>query len=69
MPGFQATLWVGLMAPSDAAADRRSLNRKITDIVTRPDIKAAWEKQGASPMVMTQAVVHRLHRVGNRQMG
>ncbi len=28
----------------------------ITDILKRPDIKDAWEKQGASPMVMTQAV-------------
>ena len=45
------------------------LNRTITDILKRPDIKDAWEKQGATPMVMTQAVVHRLHGVGNRQMG
>ena len=32
------------------------LSRTITDILKRPVIKDAWEKQGASPMVMTQAV-------------
>ncbi len=30
------------------------LNREITKIVSRPDIKAAWEKQGAEPVTMTQ---------------
>ena len=32
------------------------LSRTITDILKRQEIKNAWEKQGASPMVMTQAV-------------
>ena len=57
VPGFQATLWVGFMAPKatpQPVVD--TLNRAITDILKRPDIKDAWEKQGASPMVMTQAV-------------
>jgi tripartite-type tricarboxylate transporter receptor subunit TctC len=57
VPGFQATLWVGFMAPKatpQPIVDQ--LNRTITDILKRPDIKDAWEKQGASPMVMTQAV-------------
>ena len=30
------------------------LNSTITGILSRPDIKEAWEKQGATPMVMTQ---------------
>jgi tripartite-type tricarboxylate transporter receptor subunit TctC len=57
VPGFQATLWVGFMAPKatpQPVVD--TLSRTITDILKRPDIKDAWEKQGASPMVMTQAV-------------
>jgi tripartite-type tricarboxylate transporter receptor subunit TctC len=57
VPGFQATLWVGFMAPKatpQPIVDQ--LSRTITDILKRPDIKDAWEKQGASPMVMTQAV-------------
>lgn len=31
------------------------LNRTITGIPKCSDIKQAWEKQGATPMVMTQA--------------
>jgi tripartite-type tricarboxylate transporter receptor subunit TctC len=57
VPGFQATLWVGFMAPKatpQPIVDQ--LSRTITDILKRPQIKDAWEKQGASPMVMTQAV-------------
>ena len=57
VPGFQATLWVGFMAPKatpQPIVDQ--LSRTITRILKRPEIKDAWEKQGASPMVMTQAV-------------
>lgn len=55
VPGFQATLWVGLMAPKGTPQPIiDKLNREITKIVQRPDIKAAWEKLGASPLVMTQ---------------
>jgi tripartite-type tricarboxylate transporter receptor subunit TctC len=54
-PGFQATLWVGFMAPAGTPKPIiERLNREITTIVQRPDIKAAWEKLGATPMVMTQ---------------
>jgi tripartite-type tricarboxylate transporter receptor subunit TctC len=55
VPGFQATLWVGFMAPKatpQPVIDR--LNGAITTILRRPDIKEAWEKQGATPLVMTQ---------------
>jgi tripartite-type tricarboxylate transporter receptor subunit TctC len=55
VPGFQATLWVGFMAPAGTPKPIVDLlNREITKIVSRPDIKAAWEKLGASPMTMTQ---------------
>lgn len=55
VPGFQATLWVGLMAPAGTPAPIvEKLNREIGKIVQRPDIKAAWEKLGATPMVMSQ---------------
>jgi tripartite-type tricarboxylate transporter receptor subunit TctC len=30
------------------------LHREITMILARPDIKEAWEKTGATPIVMTQ---------------
>jgi len=55
VPGFNATLWVGVMAP--AATPKPivdKLNAEITKILARPDIKEAWEKTGATPIVMTQ---------------
>jgi tripartite-type tricarboxylate transporter receptor subunit TctC len=54
--GFQFSQWVGFMAPKatpQPVVDK--LNGTITAILGRPDIKAAWEAQGATPMVMTQA--------------
>lgn len=55
VPGFQATLWVGLMAPKGTPQPIiDKLNGEITKIVQRPDVKAAWEKLGASPLFMTQ---------------
>jgi tripartite-type tricarboxylate transporter receptor subunit TctC len=57
VPGFQATLWVGFMAPKATPQPIIDmLSRTIVDILKRPDIKGAWEKQGASPMIMTQGV-------------
>lgn len=54
-PGFKATLWVGFMAPKGTPQPIiEKLNREITKITRRPDIKAAWEKQGASPLAMSQ---------------
>jgi tripartite-type tricarboxylate transporter receptor subunit TctC len=53
--GFNATLWVGFMAPAGTPqpiVDK--LNQEITKIASRPDIKEAWEKTGASPITMTQ---------------
>ena len=55
VPGFNATLWVGFMVPSGTPqpiVDK--LNREITKILARPDVKEAWEKTGATPVVMTQ---------------
>ncbi len=55
VPGFAATLWVGFMAPAGTPQPIVDLlNREITNILSRPDIKAAWETQGAVPIMMTQ---------------
>lgn len=55
VPGFHATLWVGFMAPAHTPQPIVDLlNRTITTILQRPDIKEAWEKQGATPLVMSQ---------------
>jgi tripartite-type tricarboxylate transporter receptor subunit TctC len=55
VPGFHFSQWVGFMAPKDTPQPIVDLlHRKITEILSRPDIKAAWEMQGATPLVMTQ---------------
>ena len=56
VPGFQASLWVGFMVPAatpQPVVDK--LNTEIAKILSRPDIKEAWEKQGATPVVMPPA--------------
>ena len=55
VPGFEFTQWVGFMAPKDTPAPIvGTLNRTITAILSRPALKAAWEAEGATPMVMSQ---------------
>ena len=55
VPGFNATLWVGFMAPAETPKPIiDKLHDEITKILRRPDIKQAWEKTGATPIVMTQ---------------
>jgi tripartite-type tricarboxylate transporter receptor subunit TctC len=54
--GYEATIWLGIMAPAGtpkAIVDR--LNAEIVKIVTRSDVKKAWNEQGAEPMSMTPA--------------
>ena len=56
VPGYEATIWLGIMAPVGTPKpiiDR--LNAEITRIVSRPDVKKAWNEQGAVPMTMTPA--------------
>lgn len=52
--GYESTIWLGIMAPAGTpkpVIDR--LNAEITKIVSRPDVKQAWNEQGAEPMKMT----------------
>ncbi|HWM80945.1 MAG TPA: tripartite tricarboxylate transporter substrate binding protein [Pseudolabrys sp.] len=56
VPGYEATIWLGMMAPKGTpAAIVDKLNAEIRRIVAKPAVKDAWQKQGASPMVMTPA--------------
>lgn len=53
--GFQASLWVGVMAPAGTPKEIvDKLNAEITRIVSSPEIKKAWDEQGANPITMTQ---------------
>ena len=54
--GYETTIWLGIMAPAGTprpVLDR--LNAEIGKIVSRPDVKKAWNEQGAEPMSMSIA--------------
>ncbi|AYQ27309.1 MULTISPECIES: tripartite tricarboxylate transporter substrate binding protein [unclassified Polaromonas] len=54
VPGYEATIWLGLMAPQGtpkAVVDK--LNEAVSRIASQPDVKQAWGKQGAVPLVMS----------------
>jgi tripartite-type tricarboxylate transporter receptor subunit TctC len=56
VPGYESTIWLGLMAPKGtpkAVVDK--LNGEVNKVLSRPDVKAAWAKQGATPMIMSPA--------------
>jgi tripartite-type tricarboxylate transporter receptor subunit TctC len=56
VPGYESTIWLGIMAPAGtpkAIVDK--LNAEINKVITRPDVKEAWDKQGAVALVMTPA--------------
>jgi tripartite-type tricarboxylate transporter receptor subunit TctC len=56
VPGYEATQWVGVMAPAGTPpAIVDLLNTEINKILTRPDVRASWEKQGAIPLTMKPA--------------
>ena len=54
VPGYEAVIWLGLMAPKGTPpAIVSRLNAEITKIVSRPEVRAEWAKQGAAGMTMT----------------
>jgi tripartite-type tricarboxylate transporter receptor subunit TctC len=56
VPGYEATIWIGLMAPKGTPKEVVSfLNTAINKVIQLPDVKAAWLKQGAIPLVKTPA--------------
>jgi tripartite-type tricarboxylate transporter receptor subunit TctC len=53
IPGYDATIWIGVMAPAGTPKDIVTLlNREINKILMRPDIQESWRRQGANTMVM-----------------
>jgi tripartite-type tricarboxylate transporter receptor subunit TctC len=54
VPDYEATIWLGVMAPTGTPAPIvAKLNAEISKVAASPDIKAAWAKQGAEPMIMS----------------
>jgi tripartite-type tricarboxylate transporter receptor subunit TctC len=54
VPGYEATIWLGLMAP--AGTPRPVLDRlsaEVNKVINAPEAKDNWGKQGAVPMGMS----------------
>ncbi|MDQ6684368.1 MAG: tripartite tricarboxylate transporter substrate-binding protein, partial [Pseudomonadota bacterium] len=60
VPGYEATIWLGLMAPkATPAAIVNRLNAEVTKFVAAPETAKAWAAQGATPMTMSVAEFRR----------
>jgi tripartite-type tricarboxylate transporter receptor subunit TctC len=56
VPNYEATIWLGLMAPKGTPRDIvEKLNQAVSRITSQPEVKQLWASQGATPMVMTPA--------------
>src|SRR5918999_3536684 len=54
VPGYEATIWLGLMAPAGTPrAALEKLNAEVRKVIEAADVKENWAKQGAVPMGMT----------------
>ncbi len=53
VPGYEATIWLGLMAPKGTpAAVVNKLNAELTKITSSAETRRAWAAQGTTPMTM-----------------
>jgi tripartite-type tricarboxylate transporter receptor subunit TctC len=53
VPGYEATIWLGLMAPRGTpAAVVQQLNEAVSRIVSQPEVRQLWARQGATPLLM-----------------
>ena len=54
VPGYEATIWLGVMAPKGTPKEVIAfLSTAINKVINLPDVKEAWLKQGAIPLVKT----------------
>jgi tripartite-type tricarboxylate transporter receptor subunit TctC len=53
VPGYEATLWLGLLAPKGTPpAVIARLNAEVAKLTANPETRRAWNAQGAMPMTM-----------------
>jgi tripartite-type tricarboxylate transporter receptor subunit TctC len=56
VPGYESTIWLGLMAPKGTPKEVIDfLNKHVNAVIQKPEVKEAWLKQGAIPVVKTPA--------------
>jgi tripartite-type tricarboxylate transporter receptor subunit TctC len=54
LPKYEMSIWLGIMAPKGTPAPIVTrLNEEIRKILSRPEVRDAWAKQGAFPMIMS----------------
>ena len=54
VPGYEATIWLGIMAPKGTPKEVVTfLNTHINKVINKPEVKEVWLKQGAIPLVKT----------------
>ena len=54
VPGYEATLWLGLMAPRGTPPGViHKLNAELAKITSNPDVRRAWAAQGTTAMTMS----------------
>ena len=54
MPGYEAVIWLGIVAPAGTPKPIvERLNAEIRKVVGNAEVKDAWAKQGAAAMTMT----------------
>lgn len=54
VPKFETSIWLGIMAPKGTPPEVvDSLNKAIVKIQRTPEVKELWEKQGATPLIMS----------------
>jgi len=53
VPGYEATIWLGLMAPKGTpTAIVTRLNAEVARITGNPEVRRTWAAQGTTPMTM-----------------
>jgi tripartite-type tricarboxylate transporter receptor subunit TctC len=53
VPGYEATIWLGLMAPKGTpAAIINKLNAEVAKITANPEVRRQWAAQGTAAMTM-----------------
>ncbi len=56
VPGYEATIWLGLMAPKGTpSAVIERLHAELSKITSNPELRKAWAAQGTTPMTMSVA--------------
>jgi tripartite-type tricarboxylate transporter receptor subunit TctC len=52
VPGYEATIWLGVMAPKGTPKEIITfLNTAINKVINLPEVKEVWLQQGAIPLV------------------